>query len=327
MQSDVSVVWSRVQALIDRALALLPNLLVAVLVFTLFLYLGRGARALGLRAAARAHKHRNLGLVLGGLFRGGLILLGSLVALSIVVPSFRAGNLIELLGIGTVAVGFAFRDVLQNFFAGILILLTEPFRLGDQIIVGGHEGTVQAIETRATTILTYDGRRVVIPNTTLFTEAVIVNTALEKRRSAYDVGIGVADDIDAARAAILAALRDVDGVLRDPAPQVLVVDLADYSVKLRVWWWTDPPRQIHVLEVQSRVLEAIKKAMLAAGIDLPFPTHQILFHDQTEETDGDRRRQREGWPAGEGKPVPAARRIETAMRRRVGPAADHRAGP
>lgn len=309
MRFDLSAVWTRLQAMLDRALALLPNLLLGVLVAALFLFLGRAARALGLRLASRAHKHRNLGLVLGNLFQWGLVLLGALVALSIVVPSFHAGSLIELLGIGTVAIGFAFRDVLQNFFAGILILLTEPFRLGDQIVVGGHEGTVQSIETRATTILTYDGRRVVIPNTTLFTEAVIVNTALEKRRTSYDVGIGVSDDIEGARAAILVALGDVHGVLREPAPEVLVVELADFSVKLRVWWWTDPPRQIHVLQVQSRVLEAIKSALLAVGVDLPFPTYQVLFHDQTEETDGDRRRQREGWPAGEGKPVPAVRRI------------------
>lgn len=314
MRIDLSALWEKLQGMLDRAVALLPNLLLATAVFTIFLLIARAARRLGEKLASRARKHNNLGLVLGGLFYWGLVLLAALVSLSIVVPSFRAGNLIELLGVGTVAIGFAFRDVLQNFFAGILILLTEPFRLGDQIVVAGHEGTVKAIHTRATTIRTYDGRRVVIPNTKLFTEAVVVNTALEKRRTSYDVGIGVGDDIGAARAVILAALREVEGVLRDPPPQVLVVDLADFSVKLRVWWWTEPPQQINVLEVQSRVLEAIKSALLSAGIDLPFPTHQILFHDQTEETDGDRRRQREGWPAGDGRDVPDARRLGQAIR-------------
>lgn len=309
VEFDLSVATARLQAMLERALALLPNLLLAVVVFTLLLLVARGARRVGMHLAERARRHRNLGLVLGGLFYWGLVLLGALIALSIVVPSFRAGHLIELLGIGTVAVGFAFRDVLQNFFAGILILLTEPFRLGDQIVVSGHEGTVQAIETRATTIRTYDGRRIVIPNTTLFTEAVVVNTAHEQRRTAYDVGIGVSDDIEAARAAILAAVRRVDGVLLDPPPEVLVVDLGDYAVKLRVWWWTAPPRQINVLEVQSRVLTAIKSALLAAGVDLPFPTYQLLFHDQTEETDGDRLHQREGWPPPRGGAhVPKARR-------------------
>lgn len=314
MHLDLSALWEKLQAMLNWAVALLPNLALGVLVFVLFLFAGKGVRTLGIRVASRARKHRNVGLVLGGLFQWALVLVGVLVALSIVVPSFQASNLIELLGIGTVAIGFAFRDILQNFFAGLLLLLTEPFRLGDQIVVGEHEGTVQAIETRATTILTYDGRRVVIPNTTLFTEAVTVNTANEKRRSGYDVGIGVGDDIEEARAAILAAVRAVEGVLGDPAPEVLVVDLADFSVKLRVWWWSEPPQRINVLQVQSRVLQAIKQVLIEHGIDLPFPTQQILFHDQTEETDGDRSRQREGWPAGTRRSVPKPMRIGEALR-------------
>jgi small conductance mechanosensitive channel len=311
---DISALWAKLQAMFDRALVLLPNLVLGALVFVLFLFAGKGVRALGIRIASRARKHRNVGLVLGGLFQWALVLLGLLVALSVIVPSFKASNLIELLGIGTVAVGFAFRDILQNFFAGLLLLLTEPFRIGDQIVVGEHEGTVQAIESRATTIQTYDGRRVVIPNTILFTQAVTVNTANEKRRSGYDVGIGVGDDIEEARSAILRTILGVEGVLADPAPQVLVVELADYSVKLRVWWWTEPPQRMQVLQVQSRVLQTIKQTLIECGIDLPYPTQQILFHDQTEETDGDRSRQREGWPAGTRKPVPKATRIGEALR-------------
>jgi len=326
MRMDISALWAKLQAMFDRALVLLPNLVLGALVFVLFLFAGKGVRALGIRIASRARKHRNVGLVLGGLFQWALVLLGLLVALSVIVPSFKASNLIELLGIGTVAVGFAFRDILQNFFAGLLLLLTEPFRIGDQIVVGEHEGTVQAIESRATTIQTYDGRRVVIPNTILFTQAVTVNTANEKRRSGYDVGIGVGDDIEEARSAILRTILGVEGVLADPAPQVLVVELADYSVKLRVWWWTEPPQRMQVLQVQSRVLQTIKQTLIECGIDLPYPTQQILFHDQTEETDGDRSRQREGWPAGTRKPVPKATRIGEALRGLVPGAAAER-GP
>ncbi len=326
MRMDISALWAKLQAMFDRALVLLPNLVLGALVFVLFLFAGKGVRALGIRIASRARKHRNVGLVLGGLFQWALVLFGLLVALSVIVPSFKASNLIELLGIGTVAVGFAFRDILQNFFAGLLLLLTEPFRIGDQIVVGEHEGTVQAIESRATTIQTYDGRRVVIPNTILFTQAVTVNTANEKRRSGYDVGIGVGDDIEEARSAILRTILGVEGVLADPAPQVLVVELADYSVKLRVWWWTEPPQRMQVLQVQSRVLQTIKQTLIECGIDLPYPTQQILFHDQTEETDGDRSRQREGWPAGTRKPVPKATRIGEALRGLVPGAAAER-GP
>lgn len=284
----------------------LPTVALAAAVFFAFYYGGRGVRSLVLRAAQRSRKHHNVGRVAGRLVVGTTTLLGALVAAVIVFPTFHVRDLIELLGVGSVAVGFAFRDVAQNYLAGILLLLTEPFRIGDQIVVNGYEGTVEDIETRATTVKTYDGRRVVIPNAKLFTESVIVNTAFDSRRTQYDVGIGLGDDIDVARGLILKAVSGCEGVLADPPPEVLVVDLADFSVKLRVWWWTDPPTRGHVLLVQDRCLTAIKATLLDHGIDLPYPTSQVLLHDQTEATDGDRRRQREGWPAGAGE-VPGRR--------------------
>lgn len=314
MTFDLSAIWGATQKMFEDFLLLLPNLCIGGLVLLIFVLIGKGARAVGARLAGRATRHRNIGLIIGRLAQWVLLLVGLLVALSIVFPSFQARDLIELLGIGTVAIGFAFRDILQNFLAGILLLITEPFRLGDQIVVGAFEGTVTNIETRATTIRTYDGRRVVIPNSKLFTESVLVNTALESRRMEYDVGIGVGDDIERAKALILDAVRGLEDVLQEPPPEVLVVDLADFSVKLRVWWWTAPPQRIHILEVRSRVLAVIKKTLLAHGIDLPFPTQQILFHDQTEETDGDRRLQREGWPAGPAQStVPRPRRTGHAV--------------
>jgi len=236
------------------------------------------------------------------------IILGALVALVIAIPGFTPSRLVEFLGITSIAVGFAFKDILQNFLAGILILLTQPFRIGDQIIVGKFEGTVEYIQTRATFIRTYDGRRVVIPNANLFTESVLVNTAYEVRRLEYDVGIGYGDDLEEARSLMLEAVRETEGVLADPAPDVLVMELAESTVNLRVRWWINPPLKRDALETRDRVLTAIKQRLTEHGIDLPFPTRQILFHDQTEETDGDRTRQREGWPAGPG-PVPKPRRL------------------
>jgi len=93
------------------------------------------------------------------------------------------------------------------------------------------------------------------------------------------------------------AVRGVEGVLEDPAPEVLVYEFGASSVNLRTRWWIAPPRRRDALDSRDRVLTAIKRSLLQHGIDLPFPTHQVLFHDQTEEEDGDRARQREGWPA------------------------------
>ena len=303
--------WAKIQDKIAGLIAALPDIVLALVVFALFYYSAKGIKSTVERLTRTQVRTRNVGLVLGRLSQGLFTLLGLLVGLSIALPDFGAGKLIELLGIGSVAIGFAFRDILQNFLAGILLLLTEPFGIGDQVIVHDFEGTIEAIQARATMIKTYDGRRVVIPNADLFTESVIVNTAFAMRRSEYDVRIGYSDDIARAKQLIVEAINSADGVLKEPQPETLVMDLAPNSVHIRARWWTKS-RRVEVLTGQDQVITAIKSKLIENGIDLPLPTQQILFHDQTEETDGDRARQREGWRAGQGG-VPQPRRIADAL--------------
>lgn len=314
IQAAITAAWNKIGGMIDSFIIMLPNIVLALVVFILFFFAARWLKLLVKRFTRRHRQARNLGMVLGRLAQGTVILLGLFVALSIIVPTFRAGDLVQLLGISGVAIGFAFRDILQNFLAGILILLTEPFKIEDQIVFKNFEGTVENIETRATTIRTYDGRRIVIPNSELFTNSVTVNTAYDARRIEYDVGIGYGDDVDEAKRLMLEAIHSVDDVLRDPAADVLVLELAESSANIRARWWIKPPRRIDDLNSRDKVISAIKQKLVENGIDLPYPTRQILFHDQTEETDGDRHRQREGWPAGN-KEVPKPRSISGSLKR------------
>jgi len=313
MNTEVETFVDKMQAMLDGFIALLPNLILALIVFFIFFFVARTIKRVVRTLTRDRRQARNLGMVLGRLAQGTTILVGLFIALSIVIPSLKANDLVQLLGISGVAIGFAFRDILQNFLAGILILLTEPFQIDDQIVFKGFEGTVENIQTRATTIRTYDGRRIVIPNSELFTNSVTVNTAFEHRRLQYDVGIGYGDDIDEVRRLILEAMYQTNGVLEMPAPDAIVVQLAGSTVNIRARWWVDPPRRADVLDLQDRVLTNIKNKLTANGIDLPFPTQQILFHDQTEETDGDRAHQREGWPAGKGK-VPQSHSISSSLK-------------
>lgn len=313
MQSDLTGAMQQIQRMGDAFLQRLPYVLVALLVFIAFYLAAKVLRSATRRVFQRRTRHRNIGFVVGRLAQGTLIILGLLVALVIALPTFRPGQLVQLLGISSVAIGFAFRDILQNFLAGILLLLTEPFRIGDQIRFGDYEGVVEDIQTRATMIRTYDSRRIVIPNAELFTNSVTVNTAFPHRRLEYDVGIGYGDDVEQVKELMLQAVEGVEGVLADPAPDVLLVGFGPSSVNLRVRWWIEPPRRSDALEAQDKVLLAVKKELSANGIDLPFDTRIVLFHDQTEEADGDRHRQREGWPAGQGE-VPRPRSIAAALR-------------
>ena len=313
MQLDLSIIVQSAADMGAAFLELLPNLAVGIVVFAIFLLLARLVKRIIARLITQAGLSEAAASALAGIARWLVVIFGLLTALALIFPSVDVATILGGLGIGGVVVGFAFRDVLQNFFAGLILLITEPFSIGDQIVVDPHEGTVRDIAVRATTIHTYDGRDVIIPNAELFIDSVIVNTAHPHRRSQYDVGIGYGDDIATARRLMLEAMQEADEVLEEPAPDVVLVDLADFSLNLRARWWTDS-RRADVVAVQDRVLEAIAAKLGAHGVDMPFPTQQVLFHDQTEETDGDRARQREGWPAGK-EAVPAQSRIADALQR------------
>jgi small-conductance mechanosensitive channel len=302
LDADTRITFDRIESYIQGFWWILPNLGIALVVLVLFLVVASGVR----RAVLRVFRQRSrpdLAAMLAGAARWGVIGLGLLIVATIIFPSISPADLLSTLGIGSIAIGFAFKDILQNWLAGLLILLRQPFRQGDQIIVGKHEGTVEHIEARATLIKTYDGRRVIIPNSAVYTDAVTVNTAFPLRRSQYDVGIGYSDDIDLACEIIVEAVRGVEGVADDPSPEAFAWELAGSTVDIRVRWWTHSKRS-EVVHVQGRVIRAVKKALSEAGIDLPFPTSIVLLHDQTEDADGDRRRQREGWPAGSNPPAP-----------------------
>lgn len=305
-----SMALERVDSWLDGFTKLLPNIVVAIIVFLIFFIIARIVRGV-VKKTFVSRDRSNLGEILGGFFNASILIFGGLIAATIVIPSLDPASIVAGLGVSSVAIGFAFKDILQNWLAGLLILLRQPFEIGDQIEVSGYEGTVKIIETRATIIRTYDGQRAVIPNSEIYTNAVLVKTGEDKRRSQYDIGIGYADDIDEACELIKNVMRDIEGIEQDPAPEAYVWDLAASWVTIRARWWTDSQRG-DVVANRSNVVLGVKKALDLAKIDMPYDTRIHLFHDQTEESDGDRNAQREGWPSPkEGDaPKPRYRAIE-----------------
>ena len=269
--------------LIDRA----PFIVLGIFVFFLFFIAGRLTRRLAYRVSRRTTHHNNVGLVIGRIGQGVAVFTGLLVAMVIAIPGFTVGQLFSILGVGSVAIGFAFRDILQNFLAGILLLLNQPFRIGDQIVTDKLEGTVEDIQTRATYVRTYDGRRIVVPNSDLFTNTVTVNTAFETRRLEHVIGISYDDDIETAIGVLEKVMRGAPSVLDAPEPDAFVVDLGESSIDIQMFWWISSPFQKDVIYSRGEVLRQAKRALDEAGITIPFPIRTLDFGLARRNPDGD----------------------------------------
>lgn len=267
VDADPGLILDKLDSWLDGFFRLLPNLAIAAVVFAVFFALAMVA-AWSVRHSIRSKAREDLGMVLGSVAKWSILIAGLLVSLTVVVPSMSPGDLIAGLGIGSLAVGYAFKDILQNLLAGIFILYRQPFRIGDQIRSGDDEGTVEHIETRATKMRTYDGRRVVIPNYDVFTGKVIVDTAYAARRSEQDFPIALSDDWGRAVAVALDAARVAEGVVADPAPDAQAQDVDDLSKVIRVRWWSDPHRAV-VVATASNVRLAVAAALEREGFTLP----------------------------------------------------------
>ncbi len=283
---DQNLLWNTLHNLWVGFLGQLPYIVIGFIVFVVFLVVARILKRVVHAAGERTRLDLTLADLLGRLASFLITVLGLFVAAVIIFPAFKPGDLITGLGITSVAIGFAFKDVLQNFFAGILILWRRPFIVGDQIRAKEYEGTVEEITVRSTRLRTYDGERAVLPNGDVYTHAVLVRTAYDKRRVKFTVGIGYPDSIEEARRTIQRVLNETEGVFRDPSPWVHVTELAPSSVNFTVYFWVQSD-QVKVLDVSDRVATGIKLALDSAGIDMPFPHRVVLFHNVTGTRDGD----------------------------------------
>lgn len=191
------------------------------------------------------------------------------------VPLSALGTAVGLIGLG---LSFALKDIIANFISGLMIMINRPFKIGDQIAASGEEGTVQDIQVRATTVRTYDGRMVIIPNSQLYSGTVINNTAYDLRRFEVIVGISYDDDVDTAKEAAREVLDNAETVESDPEPQVLVNELGGSSVNLKLRGWTSSVRS-GLVQASSEVTQKVKARYDEEGIDIPYPIRTVYMND------------------------------------------------
>ncbi|OWY65059.1 transporter [cyanobacterium TDX16] len=250
----------------------LPAVLGALLAIAAAWLVAAILRRLTLVGAQRWEVDRNSKILVSRLVYGGVWVVGAIVALGVLGLDFA--TLVGTLGLTSVAISFSLRDVLSNYFSGIILLASRPFRLGDQIAIKEFEGSVTQIQLRATTLRTYDGRVVYIPNQEVFTAIITNNTACETRRSSVMVGIAYDADINAVKQILHDAVLGVAGVEAEPQPDIFVRELAASTVNIEVRFWVNS-RRLPFLEMTSLVAQAMKEALQQAGIEMPTEIYTV----------------------------------------------------
>ena len=254
----------------------LPSLVGVIVVVGITWGVAKGVRYVAYTWAKQTEGDSTTELLIGRLSYGGVWLVGFVIALGVMGLDF--GALLGALGLTSVAIGFSLKDVLSNYISGVILLAARPFRINDQVVIGEYEGTITQIQLRATTMKTYDGRVVYIPNQEVFQASVINNTASPQRRSSVMVGIDYGEDIGQAIAVIGEVLEKIEEVETDPAPDVLVNELAASTVNLEIRFWVDS-RRSGFLATTSKVAQAVKEALEAANIDMPTDIYTLILRE------------------------------------------------
>ena len=274
----LDVLSRQLNAMATGFVAALPALAIALVVLVITFFAAGIAARLASRTITHAHMRESLKQLVQTLARLGVWIVGLLVAASIVLPGFTPGSAIAGLGIGAVAIGFAFQDIFENFLAGVLIMLRNKMRIGDVIECEGVQGRVEHITLRESHIRQLSNELTIMPNSMLFKNPVKILTDEDVRRNEIVVGVSYDTDLERAQGVILDAVRSLESVNKDKDIIVYAQEFGASSIDFLVQWWAkSTPRDLRL--TKSEVVMAVKRALDDAKIEIPFPYVTHTFKD------------------------------------------------
>lgn len=252
----------------DGFVSRLPSIVTGLLVILVFYILARVVRYLTEKSLKKVKASEHAALITARLVFIGVMVVGVMVSLG--VMGINAGALVASLGLVSVGIGFALKDVIENFIAGMILIFQRPFVVGDVVCFGDVEGRVEDVRVRDTVIRMYDGRQVFVPNAKIFSNSVINNDFNRSRRLEFEVSVAYAEDASAAMVVARDALAGIADIMVEPPPLVVAEELGESSVVLKVYFWIDPTKA-NFLEVKSAAVAAVKQELQKADIEIPFP--------------------------------------------------------
>jgi small conductance mechanosensitive channel len=272
-----NVAYSSVDNLVRSTIEQLPYIVSGIVVLAFFWLISKALKGAFWAASNRTKLDNRLRILFSRLIGVAILILGIFTSLTIIVPSFRFGDLIAGLGFTSFIVGFATKDILNNLFSGVLILWKQPFKIGDYIFVKDKQGKVEYIGVRATTLRMDDGEQILMPNGDLYSNPLTIRGAGAERRMKLTVSIGYDAEIEQAKSNIVKIMQEAKGVVAEPQPSVYVTDLTTEGVNLSIYFWIktyeDKP-----MEVFDRVAAGVKSALSKSDIEL-YPTSPIIVQE------------------------------------------------
>ena len=262
-------------SLVDDAIWILLKIILALLVWMV----GRWLIRKGLTLLDKLFVKRNVEGSLRAFLRNMANVALSLMLILTVVQMLGVNvtSILALFASATLAIGMALSGTMQNFAGGVMILLLKPYRVGDYISAQGQSGTVREIMLFSTCIETPDKQTIYIPNSSISTAIINNHSVSNIRRADIVVSIAYGDDVDVARAAIMALIKADERILTEPAPVVIVKELAESSVNLSVRMWCENKEYWNVIGDMN---ERIYKTLPEKGVNFPFPQLDVHLHNE-----------------------------------------------
>lgn len=282
LKEQLQPTWTRLRELGFGVVAKAPLIAVALIIVVLAMWVSSVlARWNG--PAALCARNPFLQALVRRALQAVVVLTGVILALDLLDATALAGALAGTAGLAGLALGFAFKDIVENYLAGTLLAVRQPFARNDRIRVGEFEGTVVRLTPRETILMSGQGNHIRLPNALIFRSPLINFSRNPLRQFEFEYGVGTQDDLAMIRELARRTLSDMDGVLADPAPQTDIIALADSSVRMRSMAWVDQ-RNAEFDRVRSEAIRLVKTRLMAAGITLPSPEYSITMQSHRDAT-------------------------------------------
>jgi small-conductance mechanosensitive channel len=262
---------------IDMVVEQIPSVVKALLIFVVSFYLAGVLSKLLKRMLKKRDTDREVTLLLGTITRWSIIVAGVITALQ---QFFNVTAFLTGLGILGFTVGFALQNIMQNFVSGVILLIEQPFDVGDAVELNGYGGTVLTISLRTTEMRTFDGLIVMIPNADVLSNTITNYTRAARRRIELPVGVSYGSDPAVARQIVLEAVQNVPGFLGDPQPMVVFHTFGGSSVDMTAYFWIDTSKT-NPFAAKDTALELIKAALDKKGIEIPFPITTVYMQSES----------------------------------------------